>query len=332
MEKQTVKGWKAFDKNLKCRYMQFEIGKWYHQDGEIVLCENGFHFHKQPSQLFNYYEFSVDTRICEIEAKNIIVDGDDKSATSDIMPVRELQWQEVLSLINSGINNTGRNNNGDCNSGHWNSGDYNSGNYNSGSRNSGSRNSGSRNSGSRNSGSRNSGDYNSGNYNSGNYNSGNYNSGSRNSGSRNSGDYNSGNWNSGNYNSGNWNSGNWNSGDYNSGILNTDKPKLRIFNKETDIEMSDIVIPGFFYFVIIIWVYEKDMTDEQKEEHPEYKTTGGFLKTLEYKEAWRISWDKATIEDKKKVLNLPNWNNEIFKEITGIDVEKELFNSVIKET
>ena len=37
-----------------------------------------------------------------------------------------------------------------------------------------------------------------------------------------------------------------------------------------------------------------------------------------------MSWDKADIEDKKKVLDIPNWNNRKFMEITGINVEQEL--------
>ena len=48
------------------------------------------------------------------------------------------------------------------------------------------------------------------------------------------------------------------------------------------------------------------------------------MKTIGYKEAWRKSWNKASDEDRRKVLALPNWDNEVFKEISGIDVEKEL--------
>lgn len=66
-------------------------------------------------------------------------------------------------------------------------------------------------------------------------------------------------------------------------------------------------------------------TDEERETHKkEIETCGGFLKTIDYKEAWRLSWNKATDEDRRKVLKLPNWDNDIFREITGIDVEKEL--------
>ena len=171
----------------------------------------------------------------------------------------------------------------------------------------------------------NSGDRNSGNRNSGGRNSGDENSGDFNSGDRNSGDFNSGNRNSGNWNSGDRNSGNWNSGDRNSGFFNTDSPLVRIFNKETNVPRDDIYFPSFLYFNLTVWVSHDTATEKEKEAHKtEIETCGGFLKTLSYKEAFRIAWDKADKEEHKKLLNLPNWNNEIFKDISGIDAEFEI--------
>ena len=176
------------------------------------------------------------------------------------------------------------------------------------------------NSGNRNSGNRNSGDHNSGDWNSGDWNSGNCNIGNRNSGNWNSGDHNSGNCNSGNCNSGGWNSGNWNSG-----FFNTNSPLVRIFNKETNISRNNINFPSFLYFDLIVWVSHDTATDEEKEVHKiDIETCGGFIKTIPYKEAFRIAWDKASKEEHEKLLKLPNWNNEIFKEITGIDAEAEI--------
>jgi hypothetical protein len=56
----------------------------------------------------------------------------------------------------------------------------------------------------------------------------------------------------------------------------------------------------------------------------EIEVCGGFLKKLDYKDAFRISWDKASPDEHKKLLSLPNWDNEIFKEISGIDAEAEI--------
>ena len=171
----------------------------------------------------------------------------------------------------------------------------------------------------------NSGNCNSGNWNSGDCNSGNWNSGDWNSGIWNSGDWNSGNWNSGDWNSGNCNSGNWNSGDCNSGFFNTNEPFVRMFNKDTKLKKYEIDIPLFCHFDLTVWVSCDTATEEEKEDHyEEIKTCGGFLKTLDYKKAWRLAWNKASKEEHLKMLKLPNWDNEVFKEISGIDAEAEI--------
>ena len=54
------------------------------------------------------------------------------------------------------------------------------------------------------------------------------------------------------------------------------------------------------------------------------ETFGGFTKTVSYKEAFRIAWDKASKEEHEKLLKLPNWDNKIFMEISGIDAEAEI--------
>ena len=79
------------------------------------------------------------------------------------------------------------------------------------------------------------------------------------------------------------------------------------------------------YFDLTVWVSHDTATDEEKEEHKiDIETCGGFTKAIPYKEAFRRAWDKASKEEHKKLLALPNWDNEIFKEISGIDAEAEI--------
>ena len=180
--------------------------------------------------------------------------------------------------------------------------------------NSGNRNSGDWNSGYCNSGNRNSGNCNSGDWNSGNWNSGNWNSGNRNSGY----------CNSGNCNSGNWNSGNWNSGNRNSGYFNIDTPLVRIFGKDTDLKPDDIKFPNWLYFDLTVWVSHDTATEEEKEEHKQEITTcGGFLKTLNYKEAFTLAYNKATDDEKRQLFELPNFDCDIFTEISGAKCKKD---------
>ena len=136
---------------------------------------------------------------------------------------------------------------------------------------------------------------------------------------------NRGNLNSGNRNSGNRNSGNWNSGDWNSGYFNSNTPFVRMFNKETDKKFDEIDFPDFLYFDLTVWVSHDTATDEEKELHKkEIEICGGFLRKLGYKEAFRLAWDNADKEEHKELLTLPNWNNDIFREISGIDAEAEI--------
>ena len=300
-------GYKAFDENLQCRGFQFEVGKTYETGKtkeELKLCSDTvFHFCRELHKIESVSNYTISkSRVCEVIAEGDVVTDGDIYGTNKLTVLREIPREELneYNSCNSGYWNSGNWNSGDCNSGYWNSGNRNSGYYNSGDCNSGNRNSG----------------Y----WNSGNRNSGNWNSGNWNSGNWNSGDCNSGNWNSGNRNSGYWNSGDWNSG-----YFNSNSPLVRIFNKETELDRESITFPSFLYFDLTVWVSHDTATDAEKEEHKtEIETCGGFLKTLEYKEAWRLAWDKADKEEHKQLLSLPNWDNEVFREITGIDAEYEI--------
>jgi hypothetical protein len=160
--------------------------------------------------------------------------------------------------------------------------------------------------------------------NSGDWNSGDWNSGDGNSGNRNSGNRNSGNGNSGDWNSGYWNSGYGNSGNGNSGIFNTNEPKMRAFNKESDMTYTEFRVKfGYqdIHLPLNEWRDKSNMTEEKSVEG--WKTMGGYLKTLSYKEAWAVGWAKATDEQKKWYQSFPNFDAKIFEEITGIKIGEE---------
>ena len=249
-----MKAYKVFDSNWKCRDMQYEVGKEFTAKGKIIPCENGLHACLKLDDCFNYYSFDPNNKVAEVEICGLVVEEENKIATDKMLIVKEITWQEVLEMVNTGKGCTGNRNSGNWNSGNWNSGD-------------------------------------------------------RNSGNRNSGD---------------WNSGNWNSGDWNSGYLNSKTPNdCLIFNKKakfSDWDNSDK--PDFFWFNLTTWVSHDTATESEREEYKkEIETCGGFLKTLGYKEAFQLSYANASHEDRNKVKNLPNWNTDVFFEISGIRVE-----------
>ena len=168
--------------------------------------------------------------------------------------------------------------------------------------------------------------------NSGNRNSGNRNSGDCNSGNWNSGDRNSGNRNSGDWNSGYWNSGDWNSGDWNSGVFCTNKnPAIKFFDKDSDWTINDWFssaarsVMSDCPYSYSDFIYESDMTEEEKADHPEHKTIGGYVKaftvTNEDKQKW---WNGLPDKDKQAVYSLPNFDAEKFRQCTGIEVEHDV--------
>lgn len=72
------------------------------------------------------------------------------------------------------------------------------------------------------------------------------------------------------------------------------------------------------------WIEEKDMTDKEKEDNENYKSLGGYLKILSYQEAWKQAWVEMKEENKTQFRNIPYFNSEIFKKITGINIEEEV--------
>ena len=135
-----VKGYKATDANMMCRGYQFEVGKWHEHDGEIELCESGFHFCEYPSGPWCYYG---DGLLWNVEAEFVL-----KSSG----PGADLKHVAKKIRLVSKIEYTGNGNTGNWNTGNWNTGHRNTGNRNTGDWNAGNRNTGDRNTGDGNTG------------------------------------------------------------------------------------------------------------------------------------------------------------------------------------
>ena len=96
-----MKGYKALDKDMRAvrgNGMQFEIGKVYSVKGEVVPCENGFHFCDKIESL-NFYSPIIKSRIFEIEAGGEIIQENDKFTAESICLGRELTGQEISSYF-----------------------------------------------------------------------------------------------------------------------------------------------------------------------------------------------------------------------------------------
>ena len=95
----AIKSYKGFDKNLKCRDFQYEIGKEYEMDGEIKVCSRGFHACESPFDVFDHYTM-IDSRFCEVEQDGNISKEDrgTKICSSKIKIKAELKLADMINL------------------------------------------------------------------------------------------------------------------------------------------------------------------------------------------------------------------------------------------
>ena len=112
--------YKGFDKDFKCRNMQYEVGKSYRQKGEIKVCGNGFHACENPFDVLNFYS-DINNKYCQVEQVGVIKKDDIKNASSRIKVNVEIgfvglfkagiEWikqitnpQRIIDTVDSGYN------------------------------------------------------------------------------------------------------------------------------------------------------------------------------------------------------------------------------------
>ena len=127
-------------------------------------------------------------------------------------------------------------------------------------------------------------------------------------------------------NSGDWNSGDWNKTNFASGCFNTSEPKINLFNKPSNWTYLDWIHSDARSLLNQInaspteWIGKQRMSDKEKEIHPDYKITGGYLKEKDTSNKANEWWRGLSNDEKQIIKDIPNFDASIFKEITGIDV------------
>ena len=233
-----VKGYKVFNPDWTCRGFQYEVGKIFEEDVKPSCCDRGFHFCEKAADCFSYYSFNSENRVAEVIALGEVDTDGKKSCTNKIQIVREIPWQEFLTIVNTGKDCTGL-----CNTGNRNTGD-------------------------------------------------------------------------------------WNKSSFNTGCFNTEEQKITLFNKPSDITYNDWLRSDARYLLnqipkdVVEWVYEEDMTDEEKAANPTYETTGGYLKVLNESECGQLWWGSLSDFQKNYIKSIPNFDAEIFEQCTGIKVDE----------
>ena len=98
-----IKGYKGFDKDLKCRDFQYETGKEYEEKDEPNVCNNGFHFCENPLEVLNYYPIANGNRFAEVEAIGKVETEEEKSSTNKIKIGAELDLSAFIKAAVSFI-------------------------------------------------------------------------------------------------------------------------------------------------------------------------------------------------------------------------------------
>ncbi len=101
----------------------------------------------------------------------------------------------------------------------------------------------------------------------------------------------------------------------------------RIFNVQLTPEEWDEIEQPNIKLPVTKWIDKSDMTTQEKKDKPVYKDLGGYLKVLSYEDAWAEWWAN---NDHQEILDLPHFDADIFKQITGIDVETKLSGKTVK--
>lgn len=81
--------------NLTCRDQVYEVGRTYQFEGPIRVCEQGFHFCIDAENIFNYYPFTKNFKMLEIEILGAVAHKDDKSVTDKFRIIKEISLHEM---------------------------------------------------------------------------------------------------------------------------------------------------------------------------------------------------------------------------------------------
>ena len=88
-----MKGFKGFDRDLKCRGFQYEVGKSITHPGKVSLCNKGLHFCENPLDVFDYYDPTQ--RFAEVEADGV----SDETSNDSKRVAKTLHIKAEISLV-----------------------------------------------------------------------------------------------------------------------------------------------------------------------------------------------------------------------------------------
>ena len=102
-----ISGFKGFNRDFTCLSFKFEVGQSYKHDGEIALCNSGFHFCENALDVLRYYPPTSKFAKVEGEGKTVQATDDSKVCCSELTIGEEISLkvliQEGVKFILSGV-------------------------------------------------------------------------------------------------------------------------------------------------------------------------------------------------------------------------------------
>ena len=87
-QQEVIVAYKGFDRDLKCRDFQYEIGGTYEHDGEVSACHRGFHACEYPLDVFGYYAPSESRFALVVQSGATSKDGSDSKIASQKISIK----------------------------------------------------------------------------------------------------------------------------------------------------------------------------------------------------------------------------------------------------
>ena len=102
-------GYKAFNNDLSCRDYQYYTDKTHTFNGNVSMCESGFHFCRKLVDVLNFYNFikHPDYRVFKVKSTGTILHYKDKSVTNNLILLEEIKDLQTPELCMAAVTQNG---------------------------------------------------------------------------------------------------------------------------------------------------------------------------------------------------------------------------------
>ena len=102
-------GYKAFNHDLTCKNYKYEVGKTHTFNGNVKMCESGFHFCRKMEDILHYYNVLAfsEYRLFKVKDSGTIIHEDNKSVTDTLTILEEITELQTPELCMAAVTQTG---------------------------------------------------------------------------------------------------------------------------------------------------------------------------------------------------------------------------------